>query len=149
MHIIARLECLPAQPNAEMSAKHRKTNSSMSTTFKQNHLGKLTLLAVSFCLLLSGFVQAQTPNPPHAGADQMKLELYVGEWSYTGSGSETPLGPGGKFAGTSTGRMVLDGLFLEWSGEDKGVFGGKEITLKFVEMFWFDPITKNYLSHGP
>ncbi len=61
---------------------------------------------------------------------------------------DTPFGPGGKFAGRQTSRLILNGLFLESRGKDKGVYGGKQIEFEGVGIRWFDPLTKTYLSHG-
>ena len=121
----------------------------MQTRANQKRSFKLIFVAVPFLLLLSAaFVQAQIQDRPKPGPEQKKLEVFVGEWNYEGSLSDTPLGPGGKFAGKQTARMILDGLFLESGGEDKGVYGGKEIVYKGVSIQWFDPITKTYLDHG-
>lgn len=98
----------------------------------------------AFLLLTATLTQAQIADRPKAGPEQKKLEMRVGEWKYEGSLSDTPLGPGGKFAGKNSSRMVLDGLFLETQGEDKGVYGGKEMFYKSKGMQWYDPATKTY-----
>jgi hypothetical protein len=137
-----------------LAGVHKKRNQlnlspSMQTNLKAKRPFKFTFLAASCLLLLSaGFVQAQVADRPKVGPEQKKLEVFVGEWAYEGSVSETPLGPGGKFAGKVTFRMILDGLFLESKAEDKGVYGGKEIVFKGVTIQWFDPITKTYPSHS-
>jgi hypothetical protein len=110
---------------------------------------KLTFVIVSFLfVLLAPLVRAQVADRPKVGPEQKKLEVFVGDWTYEGSVSDTPLGPGGKFAGKATFRMILDGLFLESRAEDKGVYGGKEIIFKGITIQWFDPIKMAYLSHG-
>ena len=114
-----------------------------------NRTLKLAFIGVTFlCLLSSNFVQAQIQDRPKAGADQKKLEIHVGEWKYEGTLKDTPLGPGGKFAGKSTSRMILDGLFLESRNEDKGFYGGKEMVYKGVSIQWFDSATKGYTSQS-
>jgi len=129
------------QPNKE------KTSPAMQTKTNQVSSVKSTVVAMSWLFLMSaGFVQAQIQDRPKAGPEQKQLEVWVGEWKYEGLLSETPLGPGGKFAGKSTSRMILDGLFLEGRGEDKGVYGGKELVYKGVNIQWYDPKTKTYLS---
>jgi hypothetical protein len=106
---------------------------------------KRTMITLSLLFLVSaGLVQGQIQDRPKAGPEQKKLEAFAGEWSYEGAVSDTFLGPGGKFAGKMTRRMILDGLFLESRAEDKGVYGGKELVYKSVEMAWFDPIKKTY-----
>jgi hypothetical protein len=92
-------------------------------------------------------LQAQVADRPKVSPEQRKLEVFVGDWTYEGSVNETPLGAGGKFAGKVTFRMILDGLFLEGRGEDKGIYGGKEIIFKGMMILWFDPIKHAYLSH--
>jgi hypothetical protein len=44
--------------------------------------------------------------------------------------------------------MILDGLFQESMSEDKGVYGGKEIIYKGVNITWFDAASKSYSNHG-
>lgn len=115
----------------------------MQTTVHRQRFSHLSLIATALCLLTSS-VQAQIQDRPKAGPEQEKLKAWIGEWTYEGTLKETPLGPGGKFAGKSTGRMILDGLFLETRGEDKGVYGGKEMVYQSVAIWWFDPGTKAY-----
>ena len=52
-------------------------------------------------------------DQPQPGPEHKRLEVWVGEWTYEGEAKETPIGPAGKFAGKLTGRMVLNGFFLE------------------------------------
>lgn len=72
------------------------------------------------------------------------MEIWVGEWKYEGKLSDTPFGPGGKFTGKQTSRLILDGLFLERSGEDVGVYAGKTVSYKFLGVQWFDSANKIY-----
>jgi hypothetical protein len=97
-------------------------------------------------MLSTGLLRAQIQDRPKAGPEQKKLEMFAGDWKYKGSVSDTPLGPGGKFAGTATNRMILDGLFLEIRGEDKGVYGGKEIVYKGLTIRRFDAVSSKYVS---
>jgi hypothetical protein len=110
---------------------------------------KKALVGASLLFMLSpGLIQAQVQDRPKASPEQKRLEIFDGEWKYDGVVSDTPLGPGGKFAGKQTTRMVLDGLFQESRSEDKGVYGGKEIVYKGVNITWYDPVSKSYMSHG-
>jgi hypothetical protein len=119
----------------------------MQTNGNLNSSAKIGRLALSAMILLAAsLVQAQIQDRPKAGPELKKLEMFVGDWKYAGSVSDTPLGPGGKFAGTATNRMILDGLFLEIKGQDKGVYGGKEIVYKGLTIRRYDSTSKNYLS---
>jgi hypothetical protein len=121
----------------------------MQTNASQRHSVILTLIALSSIFLFSaGIVQAQIQDRPKAGPEMKALEVFVGEWQYEGSVKDTPLGPGGSFSGKQTVKLILDGLFLEQRGEDKGVYGGKELVYQGVVVRWYDPVTKTYLDHG-
>lgn len=104
------------------------------------------LLAVAGLMFLAGRVEAQVPNRPKAGPEHKVLEAQTGEWTYDGTLRDTPLGPGGRFSGKSTVRMVLDGLFMEVKGEDTGVYGGKEMSYKSTKMTWYDATTTSYAA---
>src|SRR5690349_3497858 len=121
----------------------------MQTLEKQKRSFERTVVVASFLFLLSaGLVQAQIQDRPKAGPEQKIMEVHVGTWQYEGTVSNTPLGPGGKFAGKQINRMILDGLFMESRNEDKGVYGGKEIVYKGVGIEWYDSTTKTYLSQS-
>lgn len=121
----------------------------MKPTGKTTRSCKLSVITASLLLMaLAGFVQAQVADRPKVGPEQKKLEVFVGDWTYAGSLSETPLGPAGKFAGKVAFRMILDGLFLESRAEDKGVYGGKEIVFKGITIQWYDSAKQNYQSHS-
>ena len=87
---------------------------------------------------------AQSADRPAVGPEQKKLESWVGEWNYTGKLHDTFLGPGGSYKGSLTNRFILDGQFLEQRGEDRGIYGGKEIDYKQVTIRWYEPTTKVY-----
>jgi hypothetical protein len=121
----------------------------MQTTATAGRRIKITFVILSFLFVfVTGIVQAQIADRPKVSLEQKKLEIFVGEWKYEGFASDTPLGPGGKFAGRVTFQMILDGLFLESSAEDKGNYGGKEIVFKGITIQWFDPVKQAYLSHS-
>ena len=115
----------------------------MKTTMTRERVGTGNL-GVVLLLLLFGIslpAQAQTPKP---GAEQKKLEVFLGAWKYEGDYKAGPLGPAGKFSGRQTGRWILDGFFLEWKGKEKGQFGD----VRWTEVDWYDPVTKSYLYQG-
>ncbi len=83
--------------------------------------------------------QSQAPGP-----DVKKLEAWVGTWRYEGDAKASPLGPASKIAGSQTGRMVMNGFALEWSGEEKGPFGG----VQWGEVDVYDAASKSYPYFG-
>ena len=99
-------------------------------------------LAVALVLLpAQSALRAQAPTPP---AETKKLEVFVCAWKYDGDAKASPMGPATKISGTQTGRMVMNGFFLEWKGEEKGIFGG----VQWGEMDWYDAATKTYPFTG-
>jgi hypothetical protein len=104
------------------------------------------LWLLSSLLILN--VQAQTPAPK-PGAEQKKLEVWAGDWKYTGTSYPTPLGKAGKFVGTQKVRMILNGFFLETRWEDKGDYEDeKGVVSQGVEIDSYDPVKKNYPVFG-
>lgn len=103
-------------------------------------------VALIWLAICGGPVSAQIADRPTLGPEGKKLEMFVGDWKYQGSVSDTPLGPGGKFTGTATNRMILDGLFLQIQGQDKGVYGGKELVYKGLTIRRYDSKTRKYIS---
>jgi hypothetical protein len=102
---------------------------------------RLIMARTSILLLLLVFcsgtaVQAQAPKP---GPATKKLLLFTGHWMSEGELKPRPFGPGGKFTEEGTGRMILNGFFLERRGKGKGPNGDFE----FVEFDWYDPNTKS------
>ena len=121
----------------------------MQTRVNLNRSIKIAMVALSWLFVMSGgFVQAQMRERPKPGPELKKLRLWVGEWKYEGTLKDTPMGPGGKFVGKQTARMILDDLFLEITAEDKGTYGGKEITFKGVTIQWFDTAKQVYLDQS-
>ena len=106
---------------------------------------KLTFLAVPFLFLLSAvFVQAQLQDRPKPSPEQKKLEVWTGSWDYSGETKASPLGPAGTFSGKRTGRMILNGFFLENTWEEKGSMGDT----KGVEIVEYDAAGKNHVFHA-
>jgi hypothetical protein len=82
----------------------------------------LPLLAVLgiVCLVSAILVQAQSPKPDPAA---LKLQPFVGHWTYQGEYKAGPLGPGGKITGIQDAQMTLGGFFLEMRWKEKGLGG--------------------------
>ena len=119
----------------------------MHTYTNQRHSFKTILITLAWIFLLSaGFINAQTPERRKAGPEDKKLEVWVGDWQYEGVGKPTPFGPGGKFAGKQTARMIMSGLFLETKWEDKGLSGTEVDQGTTIQSY--DPKTKTYADRN-
>jgi hypothetical protein len=117
----------------------------MSTIRKRCHGFRLALLAAtSFVCLCASTVQAQTSQQPSPGPEHKKLEARVGKWKYQGEAKASPFGPAGKFAGAETGRMVLNGFFLEQRWEDKSETGN---VLQGIVLTGYDQAKKSFVDY--
>lgn len=74
-------------------------------------------LPVCALLLACSVVVAQAPPIPKPGPEQKKLEYFVGNWKTTGEVKPGPMGPGGKFTGTTKAEMMEGGFFLVLNSE--------------------------------
>ncbi len=95
-------------------------------------------------LLLLGFSTESAAQAAKPGPEAGKLAVWVGAWQYEGEAQATPLGPAAKVSGRQTGRLVMNGFALEWTGEEKGPFGG----VQWGEMDVYDAAAKNYPYFG-
>lgn len=112
-----------------------ETNS--SSTMKN---AALLLIASLFVLK----VGAQSPLPRPV-AELQKLEVWTGKWKYEGTAYKTPLGDGGKFRGSQTGRMILNGSFVELRWQDKGDFGNDKGSIsEGLDVYGYDSAKKTY-----
>jgi len=108
---------------------------------------------IAILLFLSVFcsataMQAQAPAPK-PNPELKKLLPLVGHWTYEGEYKPGPLGPGGKFTGEYSARMILGGFFLQEWFTEKGPAGETRI----LGLDGYDPVSKNfvgnfYLSEG-
>ena len=96
----------------------------------------ILLFLLAFCSATAMQAQAQAPKPD---PEVKKLHALVGHWTLEGELRPSPFGPGGKFTEELTGRMILNGFFLERRGKGKRPSGDFE----FVEFDWYDPNTKS------
>lgn len=103
------------------------------------------VLAVFTVFLLLGSGPGRAQELPKPGPEQKKLEVWVGRWKYEGTSKQSPFGPAARFKGTQTGRMVLNGFFLETRWKDKGETGyiGEGIGLQ-----GYDAAKKSYVDYG-
>lgn len=63
-------------------------------------------------VLLSTVAFSQAPPMPKPGPEQKKLEYFAGNWKTEGDMKPGPMGPGGKFSGTTKAEMMDGGFFL-------------------------------------
>jgi len=90
--------------------------------------------------------QAQAPTPDPA---LKKFQASVGHWAYEAEFKAGPLGPGGKFSGELTIRMILGGFFRQARSTLKGAMG----EMRTLQIAWYDPANKKfafnlYMSSG-
>jgi uncharacterized protein DUF1579 len=85
-----------------------------------------------------GHAQATAPQKP--GAEQKKLEAFVGTWTYAGEAKDNPYGPAGKVTGTDVYEMLPGGFFLTHHWDEQNPLG----SLKGVETWGYDPAKKAY-----
>ncbi len=99
-------------------------------------------LLVASCFGILVFAQ-QSGQQAKPGPELKKLASYVGHWHYEGESKLGPSGTAGKFAGSATGKMILQGFFLEWQWKDQGPTVG---TQQGFEIESYDAANKNYTS---
>jgi hypothetical protein len=98
------------------------------------------LFLLVFCFATAMQAQAPAPKPDPA---LKKLSVLVGHWTYEGESKPGPLGPGGKFTGEYTARMILGGFFLQAGSTEKGPAG----ETRGLEIEAYDPVNKNFVSN--
>lgn len=102
----------------------------------------LALLLLASLLALN--VCAQSPGTGPA-AELQKLGVWTGKWKYEGTAVRTPLGDGGRFKGNQTGRMILNGSFVELRWQDKGDFGNeKGVISEGLDVYGYDAVRKTF-----
>jgi len=94
-----------------------------------------------FCFAAAMQAQAQAPKPDPA---LKKLSVFLGHWTYEGESKPGPLGPGGKYTGEYTARMILGGFFCQARWAEKGPSG----ETRSLEIVGYDPVNKNLVSNG-
>lgn len=86
----------------------------------------LTLLL----LLATVFAQAQM-QMPKPGPEHKNLNYFTGTWSMEGDTKPGPMGPGGKFSGTSHNELMDGGFFVVEHSDFKSA-GGNGTGIAFV-----------------
>jgi len=100
---------------------------------------RISILLLVLVACFATAMQAQAPAPKPA-PEVKKLRSVVGDWTYEGEYKPGPLGPGGKFAGEYTARMILGGFFLQEQFREKGPAG----ETRSLALDGYDPVKKNF-----
>ena len=100
-------------------------------------LGKAVLLVGG----VGSGIGAQAPRVQKPGAEQKRLEAFVGTWTYAGEAKQNPYGPAGKISGTDAYEMLPGGFFLTHHWDERNPIGN----LKGVETWGFDSEKKSYV----
>jgi Protein of unknown function (DUF1579) len=99
----------------------------------------ITIVCVVSCIG-AGKAWAQAPSPQKPGAEQKKLEGFVGTWAYEGESKQSPFSPAGKVIGTDVFEMLPGGFFLTHHWDEKNPIG----SVKGVEIWAYDAVKKSY-----
>ena len=74
---------------------------------------KASMIALAAVVLSTVFAFAQNPPmPPKPGPELEKLKYFLGNWKEAGDMKPGPMGPGGKFTGTSRNEWMPGGFFI-------------------------------------
>jgi len=104
---------------------------------------RISILLLVLVVCFATAMQAQAPAPK-PGPEVKKLHAAVGHWTIEGDDMPGPLGPGGKFTGEMTCRMILGGSFLQCQVSEKLAEG----EMQFLEIDGYDPVNKNFSTEG-
>jgi hypothetical protein len=99
------------------------------------------LFLLAFCSATAMQAQAPTPKPD---PELKKLSVFLGHWTCEGESKTGPLGPGGKYTGEYTARMILGGFFFQARWAEKRPSG----ETRSLEIVGYDPVNKNLVSNG-
>jgi hypothetical protein len=107
---------------------------------------QLATLTISTFVLVS-IIHLTWPQPRSAaaepGPEHQQLAMLAGEWEFEGEAEDSALGPGGKFSGKSSARVVSSGFFMEVRWTVKSPFG----VLEGTEMRAYDAASRNHRSY--
>jgi hypothetical protein len=74
---------------------------------------KRSVCAVLLFLMTVTLLLAQnSPAPPKPAPEMERVKYFLGTWNESGTMQPGPMGPGGKFTGTSHNEMGLGGFFM-------------------------------------
>ena len=103
---------------------------------------RISILLLLLVVCFATAMQAQAPAPKPA-PELKKLSVIVGHWTYEGEYKTGPLGPGGKFTGEYTARMILGGFFLQAGSTESGPAG----ETRGLDIEAYDPVNKNFVGN--
>ncbi|HEY7401944.1 MAG TPA: DUF1579 family protein [Candidatus Angelobacter sp.] len=100
------------------------------------------LLAV-ICAAMFASAQ-QPPAPPKPAPELAKLNYFLGDWKVEGDAKPSPMGPGGKFTGTSRNEWMPGKFFIVLHTTGDMAAMGKVIGHAYLG---YDPEEKTYTYH--
>jgi len=88
---------------------------------------RASMLALAAIVFSALFAFAQNPPaPPKPGPELQKLKVFLGSWKIEGEAKPGPMGPGGKFTGTTHNQWMSGGFFVV--GRNTGDMGPMKVT---------------------
>ena len=93
-------------------------------------------------LFLAADTRAQAPAPT-PGPEHKKLEAFVGNWTFEGSGRDDSVSPEHKIVWTIEARWILGGFFVEFNH----IWKARGEELRTLEIVGYDTDKKGYTSH--
>ncbi len=110
---------------------------------------KMTSLCLSASLAVAAAgvgltAQAQAPQPAKPGAEQKRLEHFVGTWTAEGTVEPGPMGPGGKVTSRETCEWFEGGFAVVCRAEGTGPMG----PMKSLGIMSYSPEEKVYTYYG-
>lgn len=98
-----------------------------------------TLALVSLGLVVATVAAQSTTGRP--GAEERRLGVFLGSWTFEGDFKPGPTGAGGKITGTERGEM-LGGFWVDRRYEEQGPAGKR----RGIHVFGYDPVKKTYVT---
>ena len=87
---------------------------------------------------------AQPPPKPKPLPEHQRLAFFVGTWTTNGDMKPSPMGPGGKFTGSSTCEWFEGGFAVVCRGSGQGPMGAS----KEIAILSYSPEEKAYTYYG-
>ena len=113
----------------------------MYTPYSKKRFISCTIATLSFLLTLfvsTGY--AQKTEKPKPGPEQKTMEVWVGKWNYEGKEEDAVFNTGGAFKGSVVTTMEMGG-FIQVSKT-------KEKAGQYLDMTWYDAVSKTYMTQS-